>query len=388
MRILGLNWRDIRSPEAGGAELHLHEILRRLVAWGHEVTLVCGQFAERPGPAEEFVDGIRTVRVGSWRNAHITVPREAKKILGAERFDLLLDDVNKIPFFAPSWSPIPVLALFHHLLGHTVFLETNPLVACVLWLYERRVGTVYRETPSIAVSRSTATELTRRGIGADAVTVIEPGLDQGLYRPDVAPKADFPLLLVVSRLKTYKRVDVAIRALAAVRRRIPEARLVVIGSGERRRRLEDLARRLDQPVLFLGAVPDDEKVRWLNRAHLVLNPSEKEGWGLVGLEAMACGTPVVASDVQGHRDSIPEGRGLLCPPRDPEAMARQAFRLVADPEISAAMRSAGLRWARRFSWDDVAARVYEIMRRVAGTTAGVVPTATAEPAAFLAEEVA
>jgi glycosyltransferase involved in cell wall biosynthesis len=357
MRFLVLNWRDIRSPEAGGSELHLHEIFRRLVSLGHEVTLICTQFAAAPGPSEEVVDGIRTIRVGAWWNAHISVPRAAKRLMRAEPFDLLVDDVNKIPFFAPTWSRIPVLAIFHHLLGRTVFLETNPLLASMIWLYERRVGRVYRDTPAITVSPSTYRDLVAAGIRKGTLAVVPNGLDTRIYRQTATPKDEVPTLVVVARLKAYKRTDIAIRTLAIVREQVPAARMIVIGEGDERARIERLARALNQPVTFLGHVLDPEKVSWLNRAHVVLCPSEKEGFGLVALEAMACGTPVVASDVAGHRDVVPDGVGLRVPVRDPAAMAEAVVRVLTAPDLRSELTRQALKFASGFSWDGAAKAV-------------------------------
>ena len=155
MRILVLNWRDIRSPQAGGSEVHLHEVFRRLAARGHEITLLCSRFAGRKkGAREETVDGIRTIRVGAWWNAHIAIPWAAKRIMRRERFDVVVDDVNKIPFFAPRFSKVPVIAIFHHLLGETVFEETNRVFAHMIQRAENKVGEVYRGTPAVVVSPS------------------------------------------------------------------------------------------------------------------------------------------------------------------------------------------------------------------------------------------
>src|SRR5262249_45114122 len=156
----------------------------------------------------------------------------------------------------------------------------------------------------------------------------------------------------------YKRVDVAIRALAHVRERLPLASLVVIGRGGDQRRLERLARRLHQPVTFLGRVPDDEKVTWLSLAHAVLCPSEREGFGLVALEAMACGTPSIVSDVPGHRDAVPDGVGIRVPLGDARAMADAVVRL-ANPAVREDLVARGLRFAAEFSWDEASRRVGE-----------------------------
>ena len=362
MRILALNWRDIRSPEAGGSEVHLHELLSRLVRSGHDLTLVCSQFASGTGPAKERVDGVKVVRVGTWWNAHIAVPRCGSGLLKRNKFDLVLDDVNKIPFFAPAWSPIPVVAIFHHLLGSTVFKETNPLAAAAVWMYERRVGKVYRNTPCICVSQSTAMELRRRGVTGGRLHVVTNGIDHTLYRPSgVSSPPEKPVLLAVSRLRRYKGLHVAIRTSCEVRSRIPGTTLVILGSGPDRRRLEKLAARLKAPVQFRGYVSDREKVEWMSRARLLLAPSAKEGWGLSVMEAMACGTPVIASDVCGHRDSIPAGTGILVPHGHVSAMAAATLELLGDPAEYRDRRAASIAWARQFHWDRLAASFERII---------------------------
>jgi glycosyltransferase involved in cell wall biosynthesis len=366
VKILALNWRDVRSPEAGGSETHLHEILRRLVLRGHQATLICSQFAKAKGTPREAVDGIDTIRVGAWWNAHVSVPRAAIRLMREQRFDVLLDDVNKIPFCAPSFSPIPTVALFLHLLGNTVFLETNPVFAAAIRLYEGRIGRVYRRTPSIAISRSTRDDLVHAGVDPTLIQVIEPGIDRDMYRAGTEPRALEPLVVLVSRLKRYKRVDVAIRAIARVSQALPAARLVVIGDGDQRANLDALSRDLAAPVTFLGRVSEDEKVAWLNRAHVVVSPSMKEGWGLSGIEALSCETPVVASDVHGHRDSVPEGAGILVPLSDVEATATALLDLLLDGRKRSAFGERGRAWAARFDWDRVADRFESVLSAAAG----------------------
>jgi glycosyltransferase involved in cell wall biosynthesis len=179
--------------------------------------------------------------------------------------------------------------------------------------------------------------------------------------------------LVISRLRRYKRVDVAIRALCQVRDRHPNARLAVIGTGPERARLAALARRLDQPVIFLGQVSDSEKVRWLNRAHALINPSLKEGWGMVATEAMATGTVPVVSDVAGHRDSVPDHCGVRVPYGDVAALAGAVIELVRDPVASRRLRDRGLAWAQRFSWESCAEGMEEVLARAASQLAGERP---------------
>jgi glycosyltransferase involved in cell wall biosynthesis len=171
---------------------------------------------------------------------------------------------------------------------------------------------------------------------------------------------------VVSRLRRYKRVDVAIRAFSHIRQSHPCARLAIIGTGPERSPLEALARRLDQPVTFLGQVSDAEKVTWLNRAHLLLNPSLKEGWGMVATEAMATGTVPVVSDVAGHRDSVPTHCGVRVPYGDVAALARAVTDLLRDPVTYRRLRYRGFAWAQRLGWESCAQEVEDVLTQAAG----------------------
>ena len=134
-KLLAVNWRDIRDPDAGGAEVHLHEILKRMVVKGHEVTWFSCRF---PGSLEtETYDGIRVIRAGNWFSANYTMPFAVRSHLSRFPQDLVIDDINKVPFFLPAFTPARVLAVVPHLFGTTVFRETNPVFASYVWLWER-----------------------------------------------------------------------------------------------------------------------------------------------------------------------------------------------------------------------------------------------------------
>src|SRR5262249_38306010 len=102
LNLLALNWRDIEAPEAGGAEVHLHEILKRGRARGHTITWLASGFDG--GAPEVEIDGMRVLRRGHWYDANRALPRAYRRELAGERFDAVLEDVNKIPFFAPRWA--------------------------------------------------------------------------------------------------------------------------------------------------------------------------------------------------------------------------------------------------------------------------------------------
>jgi len=212
MNILLINWRDLKHPQAGGAEVHYHEIFRRLVAKGHAVVLLTTRF---PGSEpEDLQDGIHIYRWGQTFLFNWQTPFFIRKLLKRHRFDCIIDDVNKIPFFTPKWYPrIPCGVFFHHLFGDTIFEATaRPLARYILFL-ENRIAWAYRRTPVCTVSKSTFSELVTRGFARDRITIIENSVDtERLMAPRKTTKEN-DLLLYVGRLKRYKNIDIVMKAL-------------------------------------------------------------------------------------------------------------------------------------------------------------------------------
>jgi len=148
-----------------------------------------------------------------------------------------------------------------------------------------------------------------------------------------------------------------IDALVEIRRRIPAARLRVVGSGHARPGLEALARErgLADAVEFTGFVSEAQKITAIQEAAVLVNTSEKEGFGLTVIEANACGTPNVATDVPGLRDAVRDGEtGLLVRFGDPAALAAAVLRIITDDGLRDRLVANGRVWAARFSWERAA----------------------------------
>lgn len=362
-----VNWQDRENPRGGGAETHLHEVFGRIASQGHAVTLLCSGWKGCEPRTE--LDGIEVHRVGTRYTFSLHARRYFRRHLKSRSFGVIVEDLNKVPLFTPRWSDVPVVLLVHHLFGSTAFQEANPALAAATWLLERPVPVVFRDTPVIAVSGSTRTDLVRRGLAPERITVVPNGVDLDAYAP-VAGEPEFsePTLVFVGRIKRYKRVDLMLDAVAALRDRGLNVRLVVAGRGdhlpELRRRRERLA--LDDRVEFLGFVSEDRKRELLRRAWVHVLTSPKEGWGLSNMEAAASATPTVASDSPGLRDSVVDGEtGLLVPHGDVTALTDALQRILEDPRLRRRMGAAARSFAEGFSWDASAQRVLEVLRRSA-----------------------
>ena len=365
MRICAVNWQDIENPLGGGAETHLHEILERLAAWGHEVVLLCGGW---PGcPPRVTRRGLEIHRVGTRQTFALHAHRYWDRHLADRGFDVLYEDINKMPLFTTRWrGPQRVVVVVPHLFGSAAFQELNPVLASAVWLSERPIPWMYRGVPFQAISESTADDLVARGIPRGDVVVIPPGVSFDHYTPDPAARAPHPTFAYLGRLKKYKGVDLVIRAFARLAR--PDAVLEIAGAGDFRPALEALARSLDlgARVRFLGFVSEAEKLALLRRSWAVALASPKEGWGLTNVEAEACGTPVVASDSPGIRESVRNGEtGFLVPHGDVAGLAAAMGRLAASPALVQEMGTRARAFAETFTWVRCARETEAHLTRVA-----------------------
>lgn len=352
MKILVINWQDIRNPLGGGAEVHFHEIFKRIAARGHDVTLYCSGDPDLPDT--ETIDGIRVVREGGRSTFNFHVPRRYRSTFAGEKFDVVVDDLNKIPFYTPLYVHEPLVTIVHHLFGTSIFKEAILPAAIYVWGAELLAMPLYRRTQFAAVSLSTKRELEEHGIPGDRIHLVYNAVDHGVFRPAAHSKRNGRTIGYLGRIKTYKSVDHLLRAFAIVRRDLPEIRLVVVGDGDAKPALERLADTLGirGAVEFTGFVSAEEKVRRLQEMDLAVNPSAKEGWGLTVVEANACGVPVIASDVPGLKDSVVDGTtGLLYPYGNIDRLAALMRRMLGDPAERSRMAAESVRWAETFTWD-------------------------------------
>jgi glycosyltransferase involved in cell wall biosynthesis len=362
VKILVINWQDIKHPLGGGAEVHLHEIFKRIAARGHSVTLFCSVFGD--APREENIDGIRVLRSGGRHLFNFRVPMRYWMEFQHSGFDVVVDDMNKIPFFTPFFVKEPLVGIVHHLFGRSIFTEAPLPVALYVFAAERFALPFYRNFPTAVVSESTKQELMHYGYQEASLSIVQNAVNQELYRPldvDLSPDLHIGYL---GRLKKYKSIDHLLMAFQIVKKELPNAKLTILGDGDARPSLEKLAVELGiaQSVTFAGYVAPEEKVRLLGQMRVVVNTSAKEGWGLTVIEANACGIPVVASDVPGLRDSVVDERtGFLYEYGNIEQLAQKIMLVLRDDNLRDRLSREALAWGRSFSWDVSADRMLKVL---------------------------
>jgi glycosyltransferase involved in cell wall biosynthesis/GT2 family glycosyltransferase len=358
LRILVMNWRDVGHPWAGGAEAYMHEIARRWVADGMDVGWLSARY---PGSRQiETIDGIRVRRVPGGYMLYAAAAF-AFMLRLRNRYDVIVDCQNGIPFFAPLYTSKPVVLLVHHV-HQEVFRRDLPWAIrwLPLWLEGSVMPWAYRRRPVVAVSESTRRALVEKGFDRARISVIENGTEMPAANARRAsPRSGAQSIVYTGRLKPYKSVDVLLRALPLVLEARPATKLHIVGQGPDRTRLERLSWSLGLAgkVSFHGYLPAVERDAILDGAAVAVCPSAFEGWGAACVQASAHGLPVVAANVPGLVDSVVDGStGVLVPHGDEVALADAVIALLRSPAQRQAMGDAGREWASRFTWDDSAVR--------------------------------
>ena len=349
-KILAINWRDIKNPEAGGAELYHHEIFKRLNERDYEVTFLSHRVQGLPN--EEFIDGVRTVRIGNKFLFNFSVHSYVKK--HCKEYDLVVENLNKIPFFTPTClKGTKSLHMVMHFFRKSIFRETVFPIALYVYLMERAVALFYRNQNFLAISESTKAEIDDMGIRYKQMFVVEPGIDTEYFHPTEA-KANPPVISYVGRLMKYKNAQFVISAIPRLNELVPGIQLQIAGSGDFRPELEQMVEQLGvkDSVQFLGRVSEDEKRNLLSRSSLFINPSFKEGWGINNIEANLCGTISLSNNVAGLKDSVIDGvTGLLYENDDVEGFCQKAASVLHDKERLAKLEANAKERALGMSWD-------------------------------------
>ena len=359
-RVLWFSWRCWLNPAMGGAEVFTREVAKRWVEAGHEVTLFTSEFPNCRH--EEVLDGVRVVRSGGRYSVYGRAKEYYKRCFSKGNFDLIIDEINTRPFFAPKFAKNgeKIVALIHQLAREYWFYETSfPINYIGYYFLEDRWLRNYVEVPTVTVSESTRKDLF--DLGFKHVSVVAEGLN---FKPltEFPEKESYPIVVYVGRLRRAKRPDHAVKALRIVREKVPGAELWVLGDGPFRKGLEGLA---GEGVQFFGGLSDVERRGLIGRCGVLVNPSVREGWGLNVVEAAALGVPCVAYDVAGLRDSVRDGvTGLLVESGDVEGLAEALVRVLQDEGLRRRLGEDALKYAQQFSWDKTAEEFMKILKAI------------------------
>lgn len=361
-RILFLNWRDLSNPEAGGAEIYAERVARRFARAGAQVTLLTSAYPD--AAPYDWANEYLVIRDGGRFGVYLAAARHLRRY--GQRYDAVLDFQNGVPFFAPLWAPpqMPVICVVHHVHQKQFRLYFPWPASLVGRVLESRVTRhVYRHNIFVAVSPSTRAEM-RHELGIRRpIHIVPNGVD--VLPPSRRPRSLEPSIGLVTRIVPHKQLHLLVNAVPNLLRRWPDLRVDIAGTGPGH---EDLAAHvrglgLEKIVALPGRVTEQEKSDLLSSAWLTVSPSLSEGWGLTAVEANTVGTPAVAYDVPGLRDSVRDGvTGWLAPSGDDLAgTIIGALDELASPARQEALAAACRRWAANFTWDGTAQRLAQVL---------------------------
>ena len=357
MNILVINWQDWKNPQAGGAEIYLYEIFSRLINKGHKITLLCSRAVGQS--RNEILDGFEIYRIGKRSNFNFFVPTAMRSILRHRKIDIVVDDLNKIPFYSPIFTRKKVLPMLMHIFRTTIYRETNFLFASYVFFTEMIIPYLYPRSNFVAISNSTAEDLKEIGV-KNRIDVVPCGIPK---LPQInAQVRQKNLVAYVGRVKKYKSIDHFVSAISIVKRQ-KDIEAVIVGDGDAKNELIELSRKLNLDIKFTGFVSEEEKYQIYRKARVVVQPSIKEGWGLTAIEAQSCGTPVVCANSPGLREVVADGKtGFLYPYGDVEKFASRIIELLNDEEKWQRFSRSAKEWASGFSWDRASEKLESILR--------------------------
>lgn len=358
MKILIFSWRGPKHPHAGGAEISTHEHTKGWVRGGHDVTLFTSTFAGCK--KEETADGVRIIRRGG-QVFGVQWAAFSWYLFGDHpKFDLIVDQFHGIPFFTPLYVKEKKLAFIHELTKEVWKLNPwswpfNKLAAFFGEIFEPLIfKLLYKEIPFMTVSESTRNDLIEWGISKDQITIIHNGINIPKTIRLFTKRKD-KAAIFLGAVSRDKGIEEALEIFARIYQHEKDWRFWIVGSVQSnyldklRKQSEKLG--INKRVKFLGFVSEVKKFELLSRARIAINPSIREGWGLVVIEAASVGTPTVGYNVAGLKDSIINGStGILCDP-NPFECSRAILSLISNKKDYSRFRKNCIKWSKNFSWE-------------------------------------
>lgn len=365
--ILSLSWRDITSPNAGGAEVHTHEMLRRVdkskFRIYHLSTRTEGQLES------EIIDGVIYLRHGNVSTVIFVAVRFY--LLNRQNIDFVIDQCNTHRFFTPFWVEPKKRIFYIHQLTKEIwnYSARFPLNKAGKILEEGFLQ-LNRNDPVITVSESTKDELIKRGYHVDKIKIIHNGVSFKPWKQEYwCTKEHIPTFIYAGRYSPYKGIDIAVEAVARIRKDYPEVRLWIIGKKDQKyvdKNLMPICNKSqlkwqeassDFPegdIVSWGYVSEQKKLELLSRSWALLFPSVREGWGIPITEAGCVGTPCIAFDSPGIRDAVDYGKaGYLCTENTIDGLAQQMRKVISDKKVYNSKRKKAYQYSSQFQWEGI-----------------------------------
>lgn len=359
MRILFLAYRDPSNPYVGGGDIYINELAKGCARQGHSVTIVSSRF---PGSKyEEFVEGVHVIRLGNGFTLFMNLFRYYFRHLRGG-FDVVVEEIMggpRVPFFAVIYMREKIVGILQQRHKEIFRRQFSFSIAWFLSLLERFLVLLYQDKQVIVNSSRTKRDLREIGFRQEDMHIVYPGLPKWFLS---VPSRDFSSrdakIVCLTKIRRYKLIDDAVRAMKNVCKVVPGCGLVIAGrtndvepryEKELRRLIEDLG--LHNNVDFRKDISENHKIELLRSSRALVLPSAIEGFGIVVIEANACGTPAIVSDRVPEDAAIDGYNALVVPYKDVNSLSKAILSLVLDEKMWDEFSLNASQWAKRFDWD-------------------------------------
>lgn len=357
MRILVFSWRDPKHPLAGGAEQVMHEHMKGWIAAGHQVTLFSSRL--KKAPIEEAIDGVNIVRQG---NQYLGVQLAGffYYLKNKNKYDFVVDQFHGLPFCTPIYVRKPKLAVIQETAREVWFLNPLPkplnwLVGMIGFLGEPFIFLFYKKMPFMTGSNSAKNDVIRFGIPEKNITIVPHGVITRKISSSIKKEKKFTITFL-GVLSKDKGIEDALKCFSLLQSK-GNFQFWVIGRSETKEyeiKINKIVKNLhlEKEIKFWGYVSQEKKFELLKRSHILVNPSVKEGWGLVNIEANSMGIPVLAYKSKGLVDSVKDNySGLICKQNTSSNLTENIIRLANNLSEYIKLQKGSLLWHMNFSWE-------------------------------------
>lgn len=358
--LLFLSWRDIKAPKMGGAEIYTHEMIKRIDKEKYKIIHFSPEFDKCK--KEEVIDGITYLRDGTI----LSVISKAKKYYkkNEEKIDYVVNQCNTHQFFTPFWVPRNKRIFFIHQLTREIwFYHSKFPVNIIGYLLEPLMLGLNRNDLTITVSESTKLGLIKNGFKKEKITVIPEGLSfSPLDNSKMEKKEKNPTFIYVGRFAKYKGIEDTINAFSKVKEKYGNAKLWIVGKVDEEyfnKKLSPLCNKLnlttspDGDIQIKGFVSEEEKFNLMGRAHLLVFPSRREGWGLTISESAAVGTPSLVYDAPGTRDAVLNGKaGFMVSKGNIEDLTKEMMKAIDNKDYYNEIKTKSYDFSKTLHWDN------------------------------------
>ena len=367
MKILWFTWKDLKNPLSGGAESLNENIAKDLVNRGYEVIFIVAGFKDCK--KEEIISGYKVLRLGNKWNVYLIAFFYYMKNLKGWA-DLVIDEVNTVPFFTKLYVKEKNILLVPQLCRIIWFYEMFFPLNIIGYILEPLYLWLLSDRKVITISESTKKDLLRFGFKEKNIYIVNKIINiETIINPEAIKKYDNPTILSLGSMRKMKRTIDIIKSFELSKKNNNNLKLIVAGdsnSSYGKKVLNIISTsKFKKDITYYGRVSLHKKIELMQKSHIILVTSVKEGWGLIVTEANSQGTPAIVYNIDGLRDSVMDGQtGLICKKNTPNELASNIIQLLSNVLIYQRLRKNCWEYSKNNNFDKIDDNFFEFINNI------------------------